>query len=520
MLLLFVAWRFSLRGSDSATAERWLLHIGNKSLDAITLYTPDGRGGFTERRAGDGRPFYTRAFRHRDFVFRLAPLPEGVHTYYLRIASNGPLFFPAQIVAAELFFQRDRVSQFILGAFFGIMLVMALYHFLLFLSIRDVTYLYYVLFIVSFILYELSVERIGFEYLWPNNLWWAERANSTLALVCAVAGIVFSRRFLGTKEYAPPWDRALMLLAVLCVPLILVRLGSTGPAVNRIVVLFFLGAIGVMAGAGLAVLRQGNRAARYYLIAWSFFIAGIFLSMLGYLNVLPPYHFVSMRGVQVGAALEVTLLSLGLGYRYNAMRKARERLRLRIASDLHDDVGSGLTQISLCSELLRHMPDPKTAGLAEQIGVQARSLAGTMQDIVWAVEPKQDSWEALELRMKDFAAGLLAPAGIAFDMQGERRQAHGKLPLEVRQNVLLMFKEALHNAVKHARCTQVTVRWRLTRRTLWLRVWDDGEGFDPQAVARGNGLHNLRRRADDLSARFALEARPGQPTALELEVPL
>jgi signal transduction histidine kinase len=90
----------------------------------------------------------------------------------------------------------------------------------------------------------------------------------------------------------------------------------------------------------------------------------------------------------------------------------------------------------------------------------------------------------------------------------------------VRQNVLLFFKEAVHNAVRHAEPSRVEVRWRLSRRALSLHVSDDGRGFDPAAARRGTGLLSLRRRADELGGAFTLTSAPGEGTRVALDVPL
>ena len=214
-------------------------------------------------------------------------------------------------------------------------------------------------------------------------------------------------------------------------------------------------------------------------------------------------------------------------------RHSAEALRLRIATDLHDEMGSGLTKVSLYSELIRRTaegtaggnghPDgdeARMAAWAASVGEQATALSGSMRDVVWAIRPDGDDWDSLELRMKDAAVALLAPHGVAVDMQGEVEGAAPALPPEVRQNVLLFFKEAVHNAARHAGATRVEVRWRLSRRALALRIRDDGRGFDPATARRGMGLISLRRRAAELGGAFTLTTAPGEGTRLALDVPL
>jgi signal transduction histidine kinase len=514
--------RFTIEADAVLATERWLLEVANKSLDRVSLYLPDTAGGFHAYHTGEAFPFDDRAIPHRNFVFPLSELRAGTQTVYLRVASQGSSLVPLHLWSADAFAQKDRTAHFFLGVFFGGLFIIALYNFFLFVvALRDYTYLLYVLYIVGYIVYQLSVERISFKYVWPESVWWQMRANGTIALCCAVLGLQFSRNFLQTDRVLPRLDRGLVGLMMACGPLIGLNVLSGGNTfVNVLVAVFFIAAATALIIAGGVCLLRGSVMARYYLIAWGMLLGGVLVTMLIYLGVIP-YQFWTMRSVQVGSVLEVTLLSLGLGYRYNALQKARERMRLRIASDLHDDIGSGLTQISLYSELAQRHPGAAAAEWNEKMGTLARRLVERMQDIVWAIKPEQETWEGLELRMKDFATGLLAPKAIAFDMQGEVVDEHSALAPNVRQNVLLMFKEVVHNAARHADCTEVAVRWRLTRETLWLQIRDDGCGFDPAAVREGgHGLKSLQRRADEIGARLQVETMPGQGTTIAIAVPL
>jgi signal transduction histidine kinase len=214
-------------------------------------------------------------------------------------------------------------------------------------------------------------------------------------------------------------------------------------------------------------------------------------------------------------------LPAALWYRNRVERRlAMERLRLRIATDLHDDLGSGLTQVSLYSELIRRASEPHVAAWAEQVGDQARSLSEGMRDIIWAIHPQHETWESLESRIKDYAVTLLTPCGILFDMRGTTERPSTVLSTDVRHNVLLLVKEAVHNAVRHAGCTSIEIRWRLTAHRLVLTIQDDGAGFDPSRTSAGYGLENLRRRAAEIHAELRLDAAPGGGTRVEVDVPL
>jgi signal transduction histidine kinase len=236
--------------------------------------------------------------------------------------------------------------------------------------------------------------------------------------------------------------------------------------------------------------------------------------------------------------LGIAFLALGLaGFGLHAAREGRRReaeaLRLSIATDLHDEVGTGLTEISLYSELIRRVADaadgdpnhPEDAGKlvadwAQRMGTQATALSSSMRDVVWAIREDDDGWEPLELRMKDAALALLVPPGIELDAAGEQQGAPSKIPAVVRRNVLLFLKEAVHNAVRHGEPIRVTIRWRLARRSLFLEIADDGRGFDPSTTPRGTGLLSLHRRAQELGGTFSLESSPGSGTRVSLDIPL
>jgi signal transduction histidine kinase/ligand-binding sensor domain-containing protein len=219
-------------------------------------------------------------------------------------------------------------------------------------------------------------------------------------------------------------------------------------------------------------------------------------------------------------ATALTGLAIRL-YRVRMERRlAFERLRARIATDLHDDIGSGLTQISLYGELIRRESDPHVAAWADAMGAQARQLSESMRDLVWAIDPQRESWNALELRMKDWGAELLALTPVALDMSGTADDNIAPLAADIRRNVLLIFKETLHNAVRHAACSRVEVRWRLSAESLWLCIRDDGCGFDQHGVTRGDGLRNIARRSREIGAEARIRSTPGSGTCIELELPL
>ena len=216
-------------------------------------------------------------------------------------------------------------------------------------------------------------------------------------------------------------------------------------------------------------------------------------------------------------------LLAGLGvtaYRARIAQVRRvERLRLRIAADLHDDVGSRLSSIALLSEMVRDrapLPEPERDELT-RVGAEARRLVDVLREIVWFVDPEHERPGALAEKMRETAARLLPAVPHAVDVP--EHLALDAADAAVRRDVFLIFKEALHNAARHAGAGRVTISLRDDGAATVLTVADDGRGFGPERGAAGHGLRTMRRRAEGIGATLAVESRPGGGTTVRLTVP-
>jgi PAS domain S-box-containing protein len=212
-----------------------------------------------------------------------------------------------------------------------------------------------------------------------------------------------------------------------------------------------------------------------------------------------------------------------------ALRRSREerlaeleQVRKRIATDLHDDIGSSLTQISILSEVARRTAgggDPGGERLA-MIARSSRELVDSMSDIVWAINPQKDHLSDLSQRMRRFASDLLTGRNIALEFREPDEENDVPLGANVRRELFLIFKESINNLVRHSGCTEAVVDFQIDGASLNLRVSDNGKGFDASLDAEGHGLASMRQRAQGIGARLKVDARPGQGTVISLELPL
>lgn len=200
-----------------------------------------------------------------------------------------------------------------------------------------------------------------------------------------------------------------------------------------------------------------------------------------------------------------------------------ERVRKRIATDLHDDIGSSLTQISILSEVVRQRTDANDAQLSAPLSMIAgasRELVDSMSDIVWAINPQKDHLNDLTRRMRRFASDVLTARNIAFEFSEPDEENDVPLGANIRREVFLIFKESVNNLVRHSACTEVKIDFQISEGQLRLSVRDNGKGFDVLQDSEGHGLSSMRQRAEALGGRLEMTSRRRQGTTVMLELPI
>jgi signal transduction histidine kinase len=200
-----------------------------------------------------------------------------------------------------------------------------------------------------------------------------------------------------------------------------------------------------------------------------------------------------------------------------------ERVRTRIATDLHDDIGSSLTQIAVLSEGVRRNLNGQGGTAATQLSRVAelsRELVDSMSDIVWSINPQRDHLSDLAYRMRRFASDVFTARDIEFDFTAPEHGEHTAVRAEVRRQTFLIFKECAHNIVRHAGCDRVEVVLKTGRHRLMLKMHDNGRGFAMAENAHGHGLASMERRAREMGGRLDISSAPGRGTAIALSVPL
>jgi signal transduction histidine kinase len=238
-------------------------------------------------------------------------------------------------------------------------------------------------------------------------------------------------------------------------------------------------------------------------------------------TVLPPlwlrWWFLAL------AALTSAAAALAL-HRYRIGRILEiERVRTRIATDLHDDIGANLTRIAILSEVARQQPPHDKHhldGALSSIAGIARESATAMSDIVWAIAPERDTLQDMVRRMRAQAEEVFEGRDVALVLELPDAAPPLKLGIDLRRDLYLVFKEAVNNAARHSGCSRVAITLRIAEGRLVLEIDDNGKGFDPAADNDGNGLASMRRRAGRLGAELEVDSGAGTGTTIRLTMPL
>ena len=237
-------------------------------------------------------------------------------------------------------------------------------------------------------------------------------------------------------------------------------------------------------------------------------------------RILPPFWqswwFVTLAALFIG-------LAIFAAYHYRVARLIElERVRTRIASDLHDDIGSNLSVIAGLSDKLLRQAEGQDPAPNEQLSliasVSQRSLEA-ISDIVWAVNPKKDHLQDLTRRMRLFADEAFFIHNIELQFSADTAN-DARVTAETRREVFLIFKEAVNNIIKHSGCSLAEAHLTLNHKMLILEVSDNGRGFDPVHVRAGEGLASMRRRAEKIGAEMEVTAKPGEGATVRLRAPL
>jgi len=363
-------FRFTLLNTSPET-ERVLIELPIPFLDDIHLYRVSDGEVLENHQLGDLRPFQERPILHQNFVMPFS-LEPGKNDMILRVASQGTVEAPLFVWSPDAFTASTANDRLIQGVWFGVILIMVIYNLFLYVLLRDVSYLYYVSFAFSYMMFQACLKGYAFAYLWPESIIWNSYALPMFISLCSFFAFMLVSSFLDLKQHNPWGNRLIQIMAGVsfCLALAsfilpysdIIRISSAMTAVTCIISL----------SMGYWSWYNENRYAKYFCLAWTSAFGGIGILVSAKFGILPANFWTENSG-QLGVMTLVALLSFALANRFN-----REK-ELRIAAQDQSLQHERLARHSQ-EELLRSRADA-TRKLEKKVAERTEKLERAMSEL-------------------------------------------------------------------------------------------------------------------------------------------
>ncbi|MDH5680711.1 MAG: PAS domain S-box protein, partial [Spirochaetota bacterium] len=368
--------RFTVKNNDNIQMLRFL-ECKYPPIDHIGFYEPINKHDFLKKKTGDHHPFQTRDVKYRNVVLSLSVNPKEQKTYYLRFESQGAILISLSLWKPKAFYDNKMNNQIALGIFYGIILIMMFYNMFIFLSTKDKSYLYYVLFTISILYYYLAIDGIFTQYLNYNLSYYLNELSPVSTYFIIIFGAQFHRIFLQTNKTQPIMDKIIFTFIPLCAVGLLIyftagyRWGSILTGILAIL------AVTAFMTSAIISLVSGYRAARFYLLAGSFFLIGAFIFPLRNLGFVSE-NIITSYSLLIGSVIDIVLLSFALGDKINILRQEKEhiqatayktlqetyRLKADFAATLEEKIEDRTRELKENEEKYRHLFEASPDGIA------------------------------------------------------------------------------------------------------------------------------------------------------------
>jgi sigma-B regulation protein RsbU (phosphoserine phosphatase) len=408
-----VIWaRVNVAVPEENTTE-WFLEIGYPLLNKIEIYSPNGDQDYTSKQYGNKLPFSRRDIDHHNFLIRLNGNP-GTYTYYLRFQTESSMNIPMVIHSLKNVISEINIQKTVFGLFYGALLILLAYNLLLGISMRDITYLFYDLFIVSLIFVSLQLNGYGFQYIWPNIIWLNTLVPFSLFLAnCTLT--IFSMKYIDPRWLNKFFYYLMYIYIAIISLLMIVSLFLPYHIMIMAGAAAFIPGIALVTTISLYLIRKKRREAYFYNLAWSFLFAGVIVTVGNRFGLLPN-HPVTLWGFQIGTVFSMALFSLGLADRVNMLKNNLAEINIHLEEKVDertkelqhakDEVEAAMEELEAINERLAHTNQEMEE--AQTVYRKDMSMAANLQMSLLPKEPPLS-------KLYDIAMVYIPKAGVSGD---------------------------------------------------------------------------------------------------------
>jgi hypothetical protein len=327
----------------------WILEFFDQTIDDITVYCPNQAGKFTGIHMGAAQPFVRRSYQHKNFGVNIPASKQPVSTFYIRIQSHQPANVIVVLRSVSWFIHYAIDEYFFFGIFYGMILVFSLYNLIMFIAIRHVQYLYYIMYNLSIGLYEMCADGIAYQYIWPNAASWNQYAYGTALYSSSVFALLFTQSLLYVQTKAKKLNKiiwcVIALRTLFFFACLFINKSWFTYKIVEIVPLTLAYA------TGWRILSKGYWPARFFVVGYTFLIIGFIIKLLIALNVnWLPFGPVTHYSLSVCFIMEMLFISFAIGDKVRILKTKKEKVQrnmiqqYRINEELKDNLNRKLEQ--------------------------------------------------------------------------------------------------------------------------------------------------------------------------------
>lgn len=548
--------------------KEWLIEFAFPQIFHLKLFEKKDDSLEKLYETGAQHPFGDREITHRNFVFNLQIEPGETIVYYALASGGGDLHPPINLWETNAFIEKTQMEFTLLGIFYGMILVMIFYNLFLYFGLRLKSYLYYVIVITFVLLGKLSINGLGYQYLWPNSPQWNLVATPVWVSLGCIFILIFTRTFLDVDDYLPRFKKFAFGLMGLNSLVIVSLPFSYFIALNLMLVSTMITFATVLVTAFIC-LRRGARQARFFIVGWIIFLHGVFITILERAAILP-FTLVTEYAGQAALAVEVVLLSLALADKFKIIQEEKEQAEelaresqtlamenLEKADELKDEFLAITSHelrtplygmVGIAESLKEGVAGEVTPNMEKQLGMIISSgnrLTHLVNDILDFSQLKHDSLElsrkAVDLKgVAEVVCAICKPL-IKSKPVKLINTIDATLPsVDADPNRLQqILYNLIGNAIQYTEAGEIKLSAVVAREFLMISVTDTGKGisaeeqekiFEPFQQVDGSlsrtvggagiGLSITKKLVDIHEGKIEVESEKGKGTAFRVFLPI
>jgi|GEM_PF-1865777 len=531
----------------TASKNEFYINLENPRLNDVSAYVIANNSIKKTYQFGDYFSYYDRPVYENFFAFPVQFDSTESQRIFLFIKHKGnTLQVPIKMQNRNRFLESIESNYIVTGITTGVLFLTFFFALFFFFQSKNRLFLFYALYSFFLWVWLWSTEAFGFQYIYSNLPSWANRlgpGSSVISIVFFIACcLAFCKPYDNTSKLSKVLKWLMYLLAAWGIlpflPFIDISKAGSMSLFLSVHFLLNIGTIILLIGYLLWVSIKRNK------LVWFYFSAVIISLSCSFAIVARHSGWIDLpvnsgTFMSIGIVIELIVMTAGITRQFYMYKEEKEAMlvryleqqkainekillteeaeRKRIARELHDDIGAGLTRVTLMSEIAKSKANISPKEL-EDIAIACRGLVSNMGEIVWSLNPENNSLEHLIGYMREELYKLLEYSGMEYKIDLPHDSTGIKLTNEQRRNILLVTKEAVNNAIKYSKAKNIDVRASLQNSLLNFSIEDDGVGYDEATVKAGNGLRNIKQRINEMGGELSINSIEGERTSVQFSV--